>query len=323
MNHVIDKNFFPGWVRKSVTFTIDDGNIPMDRKFLEIVKPAGILGTFNLCSHILGYMTPEEYREFYRGYEIANHGKYHLGSLSEDMELDISDEPLDREKSDEYKVYRHAEEGVYYVHLTIRRPELPKKEKPDGWYPSAKPEAYCHFADVCQTELEEIFGKGNVRGFVYPGGKGSAIHAVEAIAKMGFPSVRKTGSLLDTTGFAMPADRGDWTYNAVDTNLLDTMAKFEAYPDDGELKFFSFGVHSKDFERDDKWDDLRTFAEKYGNRDDEFYYSTVGDIFDYEDAIADLTVTDEKIVNGSQLTLYIKVDGNPVVLAPESEYVLE
>ena len=68
---------------------------------------------------------------------------------------------------------------------------------------------------------------------------------------------------------------------------------------------------------------LNPFAEKYGNRDDEFYYSTVGDIFDYEDAIADLTVTDEKIVNGSQLTLYIKVDGNPVVLAPESEYVLE
>ena len=129
MSHVIDKNFFPGWVRKSVTFTIDDGNVPMDRKFLEIVKPAGILGTFNLCSHILGYMTPEEYREFYRGYEIANHGKYHLAALREDMELDISDEPLDRESSDEYKVYRHKEEGIYYVHQTIRRPELPKKEK--------------------------------------------------------------------------------------------------------------------------------------------------------------------------------------------------
>lgn len=323
MNHVIDKNFFPGWVRKSVTFTIDDGNIPMDRKFLEIVKPAGILGTFNLCSHIMGYMSPEEYREFYRGYEIANHGKYHLGSLDENMELDISDEPLDRENSDEYKVYRHQEEGIYYIHQTLRRPDLPKKEKPDGWYPSAKPEAYCHFAAVCQEELEAIFGKGNVRGFVYPGGKGSAIHAVEAISKMGFPSVRKTGSLLDTTGFALPADRGDWTYNAVDTNLLDTMAKYEAYPDDGELKFFSFGVHSKDFERDDKWDDLRTFAEKYGNRDDEFYYSTVGDIFDYEDAIADLTVTDERIVNDSQLTLYIKVDGNPVVIAPASEYILD
>ena len=76
-NKRVDLNFFPGWTRKSVTFTIDDGNIPMDTKFLEIVRPAGILGTFNLCSHWMDKMSPEEYREFYRGYEIANHCKYH------------------------------------------------------------------------------------------------------------------------------------------------------------------------------------------------------------------------------------------------------
>ena len=37
MNHTIDKNFFPGWTRKSLTFTIDDGNIPTDTKFLAIL----------------------------------------------------------------------------------------------------------------------------------------------------------------------------------------------------------------------------------------------------------------------------------------------
>ena len=35
----IDFQFFPGWTRKAITFTIDDGNVFMDRKFLEIVKP--------------------------------------------------------------------------------------------------------------------------------------------------------------------------------------------------------------------------------------------------------------------------------------------
>ena len=35
---VIDKNYFPGWVRKSFTFTIDDGNIDLDRKFINIKK---------------------------------------------------------------------------------------------------------------------------------------------------------------------------------------------------------------------------------------------------------------------------------------------
>ena len=53
----VDINFFPGWVRKSVTFTIDDGNIKMDKKFLDIVKPAGILGTFNL--HRVDALSPE------------------------------------------------------------------------------------------------------------------------------------------------------------------------------------------------------------------------------------------------------------------------
>ena len=47
MTHVIDKNYFPGWVRKQVSFTIDDGNIEMDKKFIDIVRPAGVLGTFN------------------------------------------------------------------------------------------------------------------------------------------------------------------------------------------------------------------------------------------------------------------------------------
>ena len=75
MKHVIDKNYFPGWVRKSVSFTIDDGNVEMDKKFIDIVRPAGILGTFNLCYS--DKMSPEEYREMYQGFEIANHVIYH------------------------------------------------------------------------------------------------------------------------------------------------------------------------------------------------------------------------------------------------------
>ena len=55
----IDKNFFPGWVRKSITFTIDDGNIEMDKKFIDITVPAGIKGTFNLNTP-LKKLTPDE-----------------------------------------------------------------------------------------------------------------------------------------------------------------------------------------------------------------------------------------------------------------------
>ena len=83
----IDLNYFPGWTRKSITFTIDDGNVEMDKKFLDIVRPAGIRGTFNL--HRWDLLTPDEYRNFYRGYEIANHCMHHAIAIDEDFEEDL------------------------------------------------------------------------------------------------------------------------------------------------------------------------------------------------------------------------------------------
>ena len=67
----IDLNYFPGWVRKSITFTIDDGNTVLDRKFMNYVKPAGITGTFNLKTPLKSELGADGYRELYRGYEIA------------------------------------------------------------------------------------------------------------------------------------------------------------------------------------------------------------------------------------------------------------
>ena len=61
--------YFPGFVRKSVCFTMDDGWLAHDAKFLSIVRPAGIKGTFNL--YCADRATPDEYRALYDGYEIA------------------------------------------------------------------------------------------------------------------------------------------------------------------------------------------------------------------------------------------------------------
>ena len=89
----IDLKFFPGWTRKSISFTIDDGNMTWDRKFIDITRPHGIRGTFNLCRDRL----PEDAelcREFYRGYEIANHCNYHPFALRDDVEYKYADTPL-------------------------------------------------------------------------------------------------------------------------------------------------------------------------------------------------------------------------------------
>ena len=112
----------------------------------------------------------------------------------------------------------------------------------------------------------------------------------------------------------------NWTYNAHNVTLLEVMKLYEEYPDDGKLKFFSFGVHSVDFERANNWCDLATFAEKYGSRTDEYYYASVGDILDYEDAVKSAIVTETEIVNNSRLPLYAKIDGEKIIVQPKTTY---
>ena len=112
------------------------------------------------------------------------------------------------------------------------------------------------------------------------------------------------------------------SYNADHRNLVEVMEKYRDYPDDGELKFFCLGVHSKDFETADKWDDLRRFSELCGDRPDLYYYASVEDIFDYEEAVNALVVTDEFLENPSDLTVYVKVDGAEVTVAPHAKILL-
>lgn len=314
----IDVNFFPGWTRKSLTFTIDDGNVKWDRVFLGIVKPKGILGTFNLCSHLLSYLTPEEYREFYRGYEISNHVKYHPSTLTDGEGYEIRDgfDPMTSEDSpDGYNIlYKTEIDGIY----KYRRKSV-KTERPGGWWIKALPKDYIEFVKAGKRELEALFGEGSIKGFVWPGSRQSCDEVIEYLKTSGeYYGLRKTGEILDTTRFSLPNDRMEWTYNATAPSLLSCMEKYEQYADDGELKFFSFGVHSGDFETYGKWDDLRAFADKYGNRPADYYYASVGDIFAYEDAVKSLKITDTEITNEADITLYVKIDGERVVLPPKS-----
>ena len=307
----IDVNYFPGWTRKSVTFTIDDGNFEMDKKLLDIVRPAGILGTFNIQHW--DRKPPELYRELYRGYEIANHCKNHALVMKDGVEYKFSDEPFDAASSDINYLYK-IKEGVYYIHIyTHWGKNTGTYDRPRGWHAVAPTEYYNGFADKTREGLEEVFGKGSVRGFAWPHGRGSA-GAREHLIAEGYQNIRKTGDIRDTTNFDMPADRFNWTYNAHDATLLEVAELYENYPDDGKLKFFSFGVHAVDFERGNRWGDLLAFAEKYGNRQNDYYYASVGDILAYEDAVNSLVITENAVTNPSDVPVYIKIDGEPVII---------
>ena len=163
-------------------------------------------------------------------------------------------------------------------------------------------------------ELEDVFGKGKIRGYVWPCGLQYNDKVIEAVKNYGFQAVRKTGCIEDSTNFALPADRMMWSYNANYKDMTEVAEKYETWPDDGELKFFCFGVHSHDFENAGRWDVLIDFCAKYGNRPNDFWYASVGEILDYEDAVKAVVVNDSEIVNPSNIDLYIKIDGEPKIL---------
>lgn len=316
-NKNIDVNFFPGFTRKAITFTIDDGNFEMDKKFLDIVRPAGIFGTFNL--HHWDMESPELYRELYRGYEIANHCKNHAIATDDDFTAELSDEPFDPNTSS-LDYYYKIGEGLYIVHIyKLWGKNTGTYDPPRGWHTVSPTESYNAFADETRAGLENVFGKGSVRGFAWPHGRGSEGARKHLIAE-GYQNIRKTGDIRDTTGFDMPSDRFSWTYNAHHMNLLEVAELYEKYPDDGKLKFFSFGVHAIDFERAEKWGDLLAFAEKYGNRQNDFYYASVGDIFAYEDAVKSLVITENEIANPSDIPVYIKINGEPLIITATTKF---
>ena len=306
----VDVNYFPGWVRKSVSFTIDDGNLVWDKKFIDIVKTGGIKGTFNLCNFHFDKLSPEGYRELYRGYEIANHVRMHPFALKDGVSYEIKEGPHPETGENSTDLYPHErEEGVYYV------------TAPRGWRLMATTDAYVRLTLEATAQINEVFGQ-KALGFVWPYHKQENKELFERIKKMGFYAIRSTGETSDTTGFEIPKDRTNWSYNANNVSLLKNAKLYRDYPDDGSLKTFIFGVHAIDFERSGNWCDLEAFAEEYGGRPDEFWYATNYEIFSYQDAVRAVVIKDDEIENPSDIAVYIKIDGAPTVLEPHAKIKL-
>ena len=296
--------FYPNFVRKAITFTIDDGNLETDRAFLDIVKPAGIKGTFNLCSQNLSRMSAEEYRAFYDGYEIANHVKYHPYAMADGKDYPVKNEPFDPETADPAFLYPANVAGVYHQHL------------PRGWRSIADGKTYIRLADECRAELEAVFGEGSVRGFVWPFCRQENAELLAHLQSAGYYGLRgvRGGGIRDEENFDLPRDRDNWVYTATHETLTETAAAFAAYPDDGKLKWFAIGVHSVDFKKAGKWDDLRAFAKAFGNRPAEYWYATVGEIFAYEDAANALRVSETALENPTDTDLFLTCNGERVTL---------
>ena len=305
---------YPGFVNRAITFSIDDGNLGMDKKFIDIVKPYGIRGTFNLCMPDLARLDADGYRAFYEGFEISNHVKWHPLVMKDGVEYTFFDASaaLPTVGNDTH-IYPYGDgEGEFVIYGA--RDCRPRH--------IADTKTYLRLAAECRAALEEVFGEGNIGGFVWPYGEQQNKALIDGLWQAGYYGMRKTGATLDKTGFALPENRMSWSYNANHKELLSVAALYEAIPDDGTLKFFCFGVHSIDFENAGNWHELEAFAKQFGNRPDTYYYATVGEIFAYEDAVRALQIGAERIYNPSELTVYLEIDGNRLTVPPKSSIAL-
>ena len=310
--HEVSKPYFPGFTRKSVTFSIDDGNLVLDRKFISIVAPYGIKGTFNLCGNNMTAENREEVIALYRGFEVSNHCAYHPYCLEEEMRERIVEEPFVEENADPDKIYPYAEiPGLYHIH------------PPKGWRNAAFIDDYLRFAEEGQRTLENVFGVGNIQGFEWPFGKQKSVECYERLIAMGFVYIRIGGNVLDTTGYAIPEDWYNWTFNATGFAIRGQVETYANYPDDGELKFFCIGAHSIDFLHNNNFSDLEFFAQTFGNKPDLYYCAGIYDIFTYCNATKALVITDNFIENPSDRDIYIKVDGEKFIVRSHTKLDLE
>lgn len=295
---------YPGFVTKAITFSIDDGNITYDRRLIEILAPHGIRGTFNLtCPE--DKLADAQYRAFYACHGLANHCKGHPMVFVPGKEYKISKEPLTEENADESLLYPTKDPRVFHMF-------------PYKWRTYTDREYYYALSEQSRAALLKTFGPSAAKDFVWPHGQ-QADPILHSMLKKRYRSIRKTGSILDTTGFSLPEDMHAWTYNAAHNNLCEAAALYEKYEDDGSLKFFCFGVHSVDFETGGKWEELRLFAERMGDRPDTYYYATVGEIFDYKEAAQALRVSETVLENPSDLAVYLLLSGKRVTLPPHGK----
>lgn len=300
----MDKNIFcfPNGTKKAITFTIDDGNATLDKKFIDIVNKGGLKGTFNLCGiERMGTMTPQEYRDFYRGFEISNHCSTHPKLATEEMLAAITDEPFNPETADTSRVYKTEREGVYRIFFRI------------WWGFIATEDVYLALIDDGLAQLESVFGKGNITGFVWPFCEQNS-ERIKAHLASQYKSVRKTGDAPTT----LPTDNYSWCYNAIESNLTERAKAFAAIDDEDGLRYLCVGVHSHDFENAGNWSALENFVADYGNRPELYWYVTVGELLEYSTAVNAAKVTTTEIENHSSVTLYAKLGDKLVAIPPKS-----
>lgn len=134
-----------------------------------------------------------------------------------------------------------------------------------------------------RKNLERIFDRP-VRGMAYPYGTSGATETVVAAAKAcGIVYSRTTGSTYD---FDLPADwlRMPATCKYDDPKLMEIAERFLKEKTDNYPRMFYVWGHTYEFDDYNHWGVIEDFLKLMANREEEIWYATNIEIYEYQQA---------------------------------------
>ena len=91
-----------------------------------------------------------------------------------------------------------------------------------------------------------------------------------------------------------------------------------------QMKDLEKEVLLKSVELDDDGDDFQfELFDRYAQGSQDYYYATVGEIFDYADAVKKIEITKNIIKNPTERDVYALVDGKKIVIKAGTIYHFE
>ena len=178
------------------------------------------------------------------------------------------------------------------------------------------PNANCNY-EVLQDRinLEKDFDVV-VRGMAYPYGTYSD-EVIEVLKQCGIVYSR---TVIATENFEVPTDwlRMPTTCHHNHPRLMELAKIFVEENVSREPLLYYLWGHSYEFDEDNNWNVIETFAEYLGNRDD-IWYATNIEIYEYVEAYGRLifSVDGSKVYNPSALKLYFQAGSQVVCVKPD------
>lgn len=317
----VDANYYPGFVRKAVTFSFDDGpTLSSDNKVMDKLSASNYKATFNLITNTFldenGTVYPTD--TTYTAYNTTGFTDGNNPEAVYDAYCNkVFNQFVTNIKNGNHEIASHSR-----YHLRFNA-----ESNPNASVMYNKADNIKSSLLIGKTSLEKWLGS-EVRGFAYPYGYPgtSGKQFVDYLSEIGTCYARQSGY---TGKFDVPSDFMNWTCTSYfagvsEDNLSAKSNEFWNLADDGELKLFSLWGHSWEFDaktgvREDTWSKLDKIIADMDSHKGEFWNPTNIEFYDYIKAKESLVITDDSVYNPSDIDVYVTINGvKKVVSAKET-----